>query len=79
MNPLLAVSDHAVLRWIERVHGIDIELIRQRIRSDLAKATVVSGKIGAPKYVVRLGPNRFVVKDGTVVTVLDAGMVGRSG
>lgn len=70
MTAPLAVSDHAVLRWIERVHGIDIALIRDRIREDLAKATVASGKVGAPRYVVRIGSHRYVVKDGTVVTII---------
>lgn len=31
MNPRLQVTDHAILRWLERVEGININAIRNRI------------------------------------------------
>ena len=33
MSKKISVSDHAVLRWLERVHEIDIEFFRNQIRN----------------------------------------------
>jgi len=32
-TPLIHVSDHAVLRYLERQHGVDVEAIRQHLAS----------------------------------------------
>jgi hypothetical protein len=62
----LKVSEHAILRYFERVMGVDIQMIERRILSD---------KIF--EYVEKLGPNgtypndghSVVMKDGTVTTI----------
>ena len=38
-KPVVRVSDHAVVRWLERVQGMDIEAVRTEIgrRVDLAR------------------------------------------
>ena len=32
-NAPIIVTDHAVLRWLERVHGVDVDRLRGRIAS----------------------------------------------
>jgi len=56
----MRVSDHALLRYIERILGIDVESVRAEI-----------ALLAAPD-----SPDlaRLVVEDGVVVTVLGEGM-----
>lgn len=64
----LQVSDHAVLRYIERVMEIDIEKIKAIILSDRAKAFADNG-FGDGTF--PNGDHRAVVKDKMIVTVLE--------
>lgn len=61
------VSDHAVLRYLERVKGVDIESLKNEILSEpVLKMVKTLG--GNGKY-----PNsgfKLVMKDNTVVTIL---------
>lgn len=58
------VSDHAVLRFLERECGLDVESLRGAI----AAVTERGSALGAP--IVKVGGARFVLVDGVVVTVL---------
>ncbi len=60
----LPVTDHAVLRYLERVCAIDIEAIRQRIYRDVRPA-LTSGGTG-----VTVNGIRYRFKGGVVATVL---------
>ncbi len=66
------VSDHALVRYMERVRGDDLEPIRDEIRALVrAGRSVVSNKrLTAPMYVVQEVPG----KEPMVVTVLEPGM-----
>lgn len=59
------VSDHAMLRLLERVGGFDVEKLRQQVLSPERKAAI---KAGASS--IRFDKHRLIVKGGTVVTVL---------
>lgn len=69
------ISDHAVLRYIERVYGVDVAAIRAEMNTPaLAKAD----KFGAPVLIGRHG-ERLVIRNGVVVTVIaKARNVGRT-
>lgn len=69
------ISDHAVLRFIERVYGVDIDRVRAEMDSPaLAKAV----EFGSRVLIGRHG-ERLVIRDGIVVTVIGKGnMVGRT-
>jgi hypothetical protein len=58
------VSDHAVLKWLERVHGIDVEFFRAEIRSIAGPAAAVGA--------AALRRDGFIYKfsGGAVVTVV---------
>lgn len=51
----ITVSDHAVLRWLERVEGVDVKAIRRRI----ARATRKGAELGASA--VTLDGVRFAI------------------
>ena len=58
------VSDHAVLRFLERECGLDVETLRGLIGEVCARGELA----GAP--VVRFGRVRFVLVEGLVITSL---------
>jgi len=59
----LEVSDHAIIRWLERFRGVDIEEIKNEILDEttvkLISALGVDGRY-----------NKRVVKRGVIVTIL---------
>lgn len=63
--PLPSVPDHAVIRYLERAKGVDIEAVRRHI-ADLVKRGVE--KQGDAVVVEGV---KFVLRDNVVVTVLD--------
>jgi hypothetical protein len=64
-SPEPRVSDHALLRYVERVMGIDVEAIRSDILTDGVKAALRTGATG-----ITVNGVKMVAKDGVVVTVL---------
>jgi SOS response regulatory protein OraA/RecX len=65
MNRQVSVSDHAVVRYLERVHGFDIEKIKQEI---LTPERVGFIKAGAKK--IHVSNMEMRVENGVVVTVI---------
>ncbi|MGK7661148.1 MULTISPECIES: hypothetical protein [unclassified Marinovum] len=60
------VSDHAVLRYLERVHGVDVEAIRR----ELGRKMDVATRHGARQFTSN--GIRFVLGDnGVLVTCFD--------
>lgn len=60
-----SISDHALLRYIERVHGVDVEALK----ADLLTETLVTAiKAGASGLKTEHGT--FVIKGASVVTFL---------
>lgn len=64
------VTDHAVLRWIERVRGVDLEEVRGEILDQGREHWIATGvaSLKLPTLGVVL-----VVRDGVVVTVKPTG------
>lgn len=61
----VAVSDHAVLRYLERVGGFDIH----RLKMEIADAVQPAANLGATK--VRIGEHDFILHpDATGAPVL---------
>lgn len=66
MNSLI-ISDHAVLRYLERVNGMDLDKVRkeivpQQLHTALEMANYIDGR-----YLV--GGFMYVIKNKTLVTV----------
>jgi septation ring formation regulator EzrA len=65
-NKEVIVSEHALLRYIERVMGVDLEEIKNQVLGPETLALI--GKLGNGKYPIGNGV-RAVVKNNTVVTI----------
>jgi hypothetical protein len=63
-SPEPRVSDHALLRYIERVYGVDVDAARSEI---MTPAIVTALKSGASAVTVK--GIRMVAKEGVIVTV----------
>jgi hypothetical protein len=61
------VSDHAVLRYLERTGRVDLDTIRQEI---LTPNLVTAVKAGVTKY--KVNGFTFIIENGIVVTVVDS-------
>jgi len=67
----LQVSDHALIRWLERVKGIDMEGFREAFRDDVSR--MVGTIVPETEFTVILGNRtRVTVKGGVIVTVIDS-------
>lgn len=62
------ITDHAVVRYLERVMGINIKEVRSKMISDCSHAKALDG---VEDLVVLKGSHKLVVKNKKVVTVLD--------
>lgn len=67
------VTDHALLRYLQRARGIDIELIRDHVALLCAPAVNVGAKNLCHDEVT------YVFRDGAVVTVLSKDMRPKHG
>lgn len=60
------VTDHAVVRYFERVLGVDVDLIRKELSSPTVQ---LADRIGAPFVILKSG-HRAAIRDGCVQTIL---------
>ncbi|GAB6842345.1 hypothetical protein HNR00_003554 [Methylorubrum rhodinum] len=63
----LSITDHALLRWLERIHGIDVEGFREKLREEAVASLVAYGDLR------EADTGTFVVDNGVVITVLGPG------
>ncbi|MFC3074672.1 hypothetical protein [Shinella pollutisoli] len=77
MTPPVQVTDHAVLRYLERAHGLDVEAIRRHIAGQCA----TGAQLGAIGVVVEHVKFVLATRDGdtTVITALKATWPTRPG
>lgn len=62
-----SVTDHAVLRFLQRVEGLDLEAVRNRILSDAVLQAMIMRATSVHGHGFKL-----VIQDFTVVTTLPA-------
>ena len=60
------ITDHCVLRYIERVYGIDLGEVRAKIFNDLKDFPIE----GVKDFKYTRGRRKYVVVEGCVVTVI---------
>lgn len=63
------MTDHALLRYIERVYGVDVEKIRDDAVTDMVKAAIAAGA-----NVINIDGVKFLIKNGVIVTTYDNNM-----
>lgn len=66
----LTVSDHAIVRYMERVVGINIEDITNKILPSSVALAIEN--LGNCHYPVNNGEFKLIVKDGVVITIYTA-------
>jgi hypothetical protein len=67
---MIAVSDHALLRHLERSEGIDVEAIREDLQRRFTPMQDKVSLIGVENYAIRSADLSYIVRGGTVTTVL---------
>ena len=70
-NKEVKVSDHALLRYIERAMGVDLDKFRADILTEQNRKAIEF----AGDCTIKSGGVEFVVKNRTVVTVIAKGVV----
>ena len=66
--PIIPVTDHAILRYLERVHGQDVG----DIRSHIGRIGAMAVAHGAPSIIA--DNVRFLIRNDKVITILDRDM-----
>ena len=72
-GPSLRISDHALVRFLERAGGHDIDGMREALSRSLGRARKAAETLGASEYAVIADGLEYVIRDDVVVTVLPRG------
>lgn len=65
----LQISDHAILRHLERIRKVNIEEVKNQILTPQLKSYYE--KLGDGTYPIDDGATRVVIKSGVVVTIIN--------
>jgi len=65
------ISDHALVRFLERVGGMEIEAVRDALAASLHRAHQAARTLGRNDFLIRVDGAVYVVRGDVVVTVLD--------
>lgn len=66
MREYVEVTDHALIRWLERVHGIPMEEFRKKL-ADVVRPSIKAGAIGLQRdgmLYTLVGPTLVTVTPG---------------
>ena len=67
----IGVTDHALVRWLERTGAMDVESIRSMLEASLERAAKAVAGLDQSVYLILADGMVFVVREGMVTTVLD--------
>ncbi|WP_316200423.1 MULTISPECIES: hypothetical protein [unclassified Bradyrhizobium] len=70
----LRVCDHALLRFVERVGGLDVEALRKSLEGSLNRCDLAAARLHAKEMVIIADGLKYVVVKNVVVTVLGPSM-----
>lgn len=68
-----AITDHALLRFMERGAGCDVEQLRSDLAAALERAHKAARAMGDSDYLIKMDGLTFVVRGGVVTTVMPTG------
>lgn len=68
---ILRVSDHALVRFLERAGGCELEPLRAAIGASLERAVVAAGQLGTDAVDIHADGLVYVVREWTLVTIID--------
>lgn len=72
---MIKVSDHALVRFLQRSGALDVEQIRALMSGALERGRRSAERAGIADYTIVVDGMKYIVRNDTVVTVLDAAMV----
>lgn len=64
------ISDHALVQFLERAGGLNIEVLRDVLGSSLARAHAAARSIGDTDYLIKADGMTYVVRGDTVTAAL---------
>lgn len=64
------ISDHALLRFLERAGGLPVEALRLELSASLTRATRAAASLGLTGYSIAADGLTYIIRDGVCVTVL---------
>lgn len=73
------VTDHALIRLLERAGGLDVEGLRASLSQSLARVHEAVEQTGGGDYLVSTDTLSFVVRQGKLTTILPAMNAGARG
>ncbi|MFZ5747162.1 MAG: hypothetical protein ACOY45_05830 [Pseudomonadota bacterium] len=65
-----SISDHALLRFMERGGEMDVEALRARLEASLARAHTAARSVSTSDYIIKADGMLFVVRGERVTTVI---------
>ena len=71
MSGHLRISDHALVRFLERVGVFDIDAFRSAIEDSLQRAHQAARSLGDSDYLIRMDGMTFVVRGDSVTTLFE--------
>lgn len=66
----IRVTDHALLRWLERTGALDVEGIRSMLGQSLERAHSAGSELGVREYLILADELLYVVRGGALITVI---------
>ncbi|GEC14267.1 hypothetical protein [Nitrobacter winogradskyi] len=67
---IIRVSDHALLRFVERAGGLDIEALRSALEGSLKRAVQAASDIGTGDLTIQADGLTYIVRNNVIVTIL---------
>jgi hypothetical protein len=71
MSGAVRISDHALVRWLERTGALEIEALREQLARSLDRAGEAADALGGGDYLIVADGLTYVVKNAVLVTVLE--------
>lgn len=65
------ITDHALVRFVERAGGLEIEQLRADLSESLERAYDTARAISASDFLIRVDGLLYVVRGDAVVSVID--------
>lgn len=70
MSGAIIISDHALVRWMERTGLLDLAPVKEQLAHSLERAAGAARSIDVAEYLILADGLIYVVKNQVLVTVL---------
>lgn len=67
----ITVSDHALVRWMQRTGMADLDPVREALEASLDRAAQSADLLGISSYLILADGLVYVVRDSVLVTVIE--------